>query len=592
MAVVTAVSGTGPALATQRIAPDYQICQVQSEAEFRTAIEGIVQRSLDKGLAGIDYHLLVAEQWRRGGIEQVIDRQIDEAISQVRAEESWTELLRSLGSSEKAQALATAVAERVYRSEAFKNALEQTSGEIGREIGKRMEIATTDTAEPAAQCMSAFLGPRYGSTIARIVSDDTRKEFELDAQGMSAGVGTGKVLLGGKEAIAGAIILITRRQLAKIAQRLGTRIVGSVLSRVVSVAAGGVGLVLIAKDIWDFRHGVLPIIASEMKSKASKDKVQTEIAGAIKEQIGEHTREIAAGSAERIVEIWKDFRRAHAKVLELADKHVAFKDFLESVKPAAMPRLDQMTALLLESEGVEGVLKRLADGSLNEIVSQWPEEAVDMARDLRRAAPVFKWMALAGGDLAKVARNDIHRKLGPDDITKAGLGRLLALDDRLAIGRLVSVPARERGPLMELETGALKQLARALDESQLASLGAYLTGLKKEAAERVMRAVIQNPQKMQSLGRGYVRDAVLRSADQSAAVDMVLRADSLLDLVTLPQDVQLVADGRVSPILMWEKHPIATLIAGFLGLVVLRWVWRILTWRPGGRRRRSATHGA
>ena len=34
------------------------------------------------------------------------------------------------------------------------------------------------------------------------------------------------------------------------------------LGRLVSVVAGGVGLVLIAKDIWDFRHGVLPIIAT------------------------------------------------------------------------------------------------------------------------------------------------------------------------------------------------------------------------------------------------------------------------------------------------------------------------------------------
>ena len=35
---------------------------------------------------------------------------------------------------------------------------------------------------------------------------------------------------------------------------------------------------LIAKDIWDFRYGVLPIIATEMKSADTKEKVRAELA--------------------------------------------------------------------------------------------------------------------------------------------------------------------------------------------------------------------------------------------------------------------------------------------------------------------------
>ena len=80
-------------------------------------------------------------------------------------------------------------------------------------------------------------------------------------------------------------------------------------------------LVLIAKDIWEFRNGVLPIVATEMKSKSTKDLVETELAKSISDQINEHTREIAAATADRIIEIWREFRRGHAKVVELAERN-------------------------------------------------------------------------------------------------------------------------------------------------------------------------------------------------------------------------------------------------------------------------------
>ena len=106
---------------------DYRACQVQTEAEFRLALT----------ILGAD------------AAEPIIDKQVDTAIEQVRGEESWTELVRSLGSKAKAEELAMAVAERVYRAEAFKTALEQAVVGLGAEIGKRVEIASADAAQPA-----------------------------------------------------------------------------------------------------------------------------------------------------------------------------------------------------------------------------------------------------------------------------------------------------------------------------------------------------------------------------------------------------------------------------------------------------------
>ena len=173
---------------------DYTACQVQSEPEFRAAIEAITLKSMQSGLAGLDYTALIADQWRKGGLDLIIDRQVDDAINQVRGEESWTELVRSLGSKAKAEELAMAVAERVYRSEGFKTALEQAVVGLGVEIGKRIEVAAADATQPAVQCMRAFLGPRYGISVARAVGEDTARQFEVDAQSNAADAGTSKVL--------------------------------------------------------------------------------------------------------------------------------------------------------------------------------------------------------------------------------------------------------------------------------------------------------------------------------------------------------------------------------------------------------------
>src|SRR5262245_50286275 len=323
----------GVRAATAPTRADYEACQAQDEQGFRTAIETLTLRGLEAGLEKLDYGPLVADVWRREKFDETIDRQVDEAIAQVRNESTWYQLWSSLASRETATELATAAAERVYRSEAIKQGIDRIATGVGKDIGKRIELAIADSAGPAMQCMQAFLGQRYGATIAGVVSTDTGREYSLDPAKGSAQVSTGQLLVEGKESIAGAVVLVVRRQLSNMAARIGQRVVGSVLSRLVSAVAGVIGLALIAKDIWDFRHGVLPIIAEEMKSRSTKDKVRQEIAGALSEHINQSLKEIAQNTAERVVEIWRDFRRAHAKVLDLAERNVDFKRLLEGIRP-------------------------------------------------------------------------------------------------------------------------------------------------------------------------------------------------------------------------------------------------------------------
>jgi len=567
---------------------DYEACQTQDEDAFRKAIEAITIKALDHGLRNFDYRAAVAEEWRKGGLDAIIDGRVDIAVGEVRDETSWGSLIQSLASREKAQELAVAVAERVYRSDAVEAAIESLVVNVSGSVGAAIELASRDAAEPAITCLQAFLGPRFGSTISRVVARDAGHEFDIDPSKRTAEITSADILKQSGGGITGAALLIVRRQLANMGRRIGQRVVGSILSRLVSVVAGGVGLVLIAKDIWDLRHGVLPIIAEEMKSKASKETVQSELAKSIAEQIGEHVKEIGARAAERVVEVWHEFRAAHAKALEIAEKDEHFKRFLNGLKAERLARLDEIVSLLLAAEGEAGILKRLQDGMLDQAVNHLPSPAMEIARETRSLKSALEWSGLAGSRLEEVVELGLYRRAEPASFSGATLARVLGLGDRLAIVRLASIQREARDTLFDLDDTDLKVLARSLAEAELETLARYLTGLGQGPRERVLRAVAKDPSKMQVLASERVRDAVLRSRDQSAAVDMMLRADGILAPLSAYEDMRIAFEGQISPLLVWEKHPAAVIVLALVILILLATLYRLF--RP--RRRTDAARAS
>ena len=159
----------------------------------------------------------------------------------------------------------------------------------------------------------------------------------------------------------------------------------------------------------------------------------------------------------------------------------------------------------------------------------------------------------------------------------------MSLDDRLAAVRLTGISRDARDVLFELDNADLKMLARSLAEPELDTLSRYLTGLQKSASQRVLRAVAQNPTRMQVLASPRVRDAVLASRDQDAAVAMMLRSELLPNPAIVTRDFQQVYDGEVSPVLLWEKHTVLISVMAVLSLLILLILKRIVF----GRRRRA-----
>lgn len=75
---------------------DHEACQTQDEAAFRKAIDTLTTKGLQAGLANVDYRGVTAEEWRKIGMDEILDKQIDAAIEEVKQELSWGRLLQSL----------------------------------------------------------------------------------------------------------------------------------------------------------------------------------------------------------------------------------------------------------------------------------------------------------------------------------------------------------------------------------------------------------------------------------------------------------------------------------------------------------------
>lgn len=571
------VAGSGaPAYAVSSASTgDYAACQTTNEADFRKAVLDITTATLTRSTATIDFRAAVADEWRRLDVGHTIDSEVDKAFDAIKDEQSWGSLLQSLGSENKAKELTTALTERVYRSPAMQKAIEDLATGVGRSIGGRIEIATSDAAGPAIECMKAFLGPRYGSTVAGVVTGAAGKEFEVGTGTAGADVTAGGVLNQTAGGITGAAILVMRRQLGNMAGRLGQRLVGSVLSRLVSVVAGGVGLVLIAKDVWDLRYGVLPIIANELKSAESKDKVQEELAASIAAQIGDHVVEIARHASDRIVEIWKEYRAAHAMVLDLAERQPDFRSFLDRVRPESLPRIDEVTALLLSEEGEAGVMRRLSDGTLDLAVNKLPEPAMEIARQSRSLETAIAWSAVAGTRIDKVLEFEIFRRAKPSDFTTQSLDRVVSLNDPVAVKRLAAIAPATRDVLFDLDPAVLTTAARGLDEAELGTFAGYLTGLPPATRQRLLTQVAAEPSSLKTLTQPRVRDAVLASKDQGAALDILLRTSESDSTEALQNDVRLAWEGQIHPEILWHRHPILIALTGLAALIVLLLVRRV-----------------
>src|SRR6185312_7627883 len=122
---------------------------------------------------------------------------------------------------------------------------------------------------------------------------------------------------------------------------------------------------------------------------------------------------------------------------------------------------------------------------------------------------------------------------------------------------------------------------RRLSDKQLAAFADYQRQLDPSAARRLLRATAEDPRVMQDLDGAGLKQAILNSRDQLAALDMVLHEDaSLLSYGRIIKDAEQVRDGAVGYRVFWERYWLSLLAAGFVLLLLLSWLRRLIFGRP------------
>ncbi|NQX79777.1 MAG: hypothetical protein HRT83_04400 [Hyphomicrobiaceae bacterium] len=552
----------------------YDSCFTEDEMQLKIAIRSIVHTTLKKGILDLNYEALIRDQWRAHNLSNVLKAQIDNTVLQMQRETSWRKLLESLAYRDTANALAFDMSERVYRSKKIKKALENMTIDIWYNIGKSIELTAADAHQPTTLCLHTFLGPRYGQTITDAIVQDTALAFVTPSK---ESIAKTEITTNTSGLVSGAIILLFRRQLSSVAKRLGQRATATIISRLVSVMAGGISVILIAKDIWDLRYGMLPIVAEEMKSKNIEVVIKDELTKIIKREIDKQLETLSDNVSKRIINIWREFKLAHLKVLELINANPEFKKFISTVQLDQLARIDEVVAIILRRNDPTLINKLMENGAFYRAVVQLPNAGLQIAREKQSIELALSWWDVARSQIYEVVQLEIYKVSDPSSFTFKSLQNLLSFDDKIISYRFAEIPRKARNALMSLSHDYISRIVHGMSPQHLAILADYMIGLSTPTRQKLVEKIINEPELMNILAPTHVLWGILQSNNQLIAIEFMLRTDHLLNTETIYSDLNLVWQRHINPILIWSKYSLVIILSGIPLLIFTLIIQRIFS---------------
>jgi hypothetical protein len=553
-----------------------QECQSLNDPDVRAQIRKLTEGALTQELGEIDYTALVDKHWRAAKMSERLDTEVDEAIRIVRADTNILDRAYSTISRETAEKTAIAVAERAYGSEGFKAAIADMARGVGADFGSRIEGSAAKVAGPVIACVRSALQSRYGNAVAQVFAHETEGNLNVGTNVGSAKIDTGDLLLQNTGTISGIVLIVSRRIIARMVATIGRRVAGLVASRIISTFTGLIGLALIAHDVYEASEGVFPLISERMKSDEAKDLIKQELTKSIETDLKQQVSVIAEETTDRIYSFWQDFKQKYNVLLSLAEKNTDFADFLKNRTVEQLGRLGRLVGFLLGEEQEAGVLKRTRDGSLGRAVLDLDDAGVGIAIEMKSLDKALAWSQLAGKRLDKAVEFGLPQLIPPDEINSSQLSTLLDFDTRAAAQRIAQLDRSARDAMLSLPPQTLKDLARRLPEAELAALAGYQNHLDRPAAQRILREVVDDPGVMRTLGKASIQSAITESRDQLSAVTMLLRENATLSFANIGQDLAEVRAGDVNYRIFVERYWSALLVIGFLLLLLLVLLKRVL----------------
>ena len=564
----------------------FEECEQVTEASLRDELNRITQAVFAEEQDGMDVAAIVDRNWVALNLDAAVDAAVDAAIEQVRREKGPIIVILSGWSPEKAEELATEVADKAFSSPEFRARVDQLSEETAADVVGEIRRITAQSASSALLCVQAFIGDRFSQTMVSVLEEEIQDKLEIiildpdtdsdfvDILKQHQGLGGGVAVILGTQIGTQIAKRLAQQVTRNIFSKIVVRIMGRVVVSAIPIVGWIVGAVLIIWDLYNAREGALPYIRESFQAEEVKTEIRAWTAQEVNEELRIELPALARDIADSTFSMWQDFRVDFARVLELAEENGRFRSFLERTEIDEVAKLAELVAMVEEKDPEQ--LAILIESGQLEFILALPEKAFEIFRVTEDMDTLIAWAELAGDLIGQVVEFEMYRFASPSDFeSREELELILALGDAADIQKLMLLGQDEQHLLLALPSTHIGPIIEALPVELLSLLASqYLAELGPQQKNILVSAILAEPALMSELDGELVRQILLKSPDLQAMLEYLAQGQTLASTLR-------VLSGEVPFSLFWHKNAKLlgsprNLLFVLAGLVILYFVLRNL----------------
>ena len=219
-------------------------CRTADPASVRDEIENAARIALDENQNVIDVDEIVRRKWNEVGADAVVDAEIQRAVLELAAEESYWQRLWSAWSADKAEEFATRIAENAFGSQTFADMINTLSSAIGAEIAANVEAELDRVASAALLCLRDYAGEAYGATLLAAFEEGASAHVEQAQVQPNAADVVVNPLDQHQMGLTGVSLIVAAEVSRRVAIKLSEKVAGRVAGKVAGRILGRAGRVL------------------------------------------------------------------------------------------------------------------------------------------------------------------------------------------------------------------------------------------------------------------------------------------------------------------------------------------------------------
>ncbi|HRW05401.1 MAG TPA: hypothetical protein P5121_09920 [Caldilineaceae bacterium] len=572
-----------------------QECDVITEETLQDELNKVTQDVVATASAELNVSRIVATQWQALEMDRVIEREVDAAVERVKSREDYWNKFLSGWSIAKAEELTRAITNETFDSPNFHAKIDELSKAVAQQIGEEIAVISAQSVSAAFFCLQTFIDGNYSGALVSTFEEEVRLATEDAGFGENGALDSSLLTVASqhKSALGGVGVIIvaqvSRRILIELGESISERIVGRIVGRVlgkagstiIPIAGWLVGAGMIAYDVYSNLDGAIPEISNTLKSEEVKAGIRGEITASIEPELKRELPQIAREVSNQLYNEWRDVKRNIRQVLELANENAAFQAILSTLEtPQELAKLVDLVGILLPTVGRDGILAAVEDQSLEQLL-QLPEAAFQIIADTGSIQEALTWSATVGTQLNDVVKYEIYKHQPPDGLDTDLLEKLLALDNEVAIEKLVLLPPETLQTLLQIASTNLVALSNQLTPTDLTALAGYIEVLDQEQRNQLVARISSNPETVAQLSDETVRTYLATNRGNfDEALGFLL---SPKEGMAAFNDVTKVATGAIPWQLFFYKYGTgqSLLVSGAMllaALVLIRLIFGAVGW--------------